>query len=85
MMPVADRTVDPSRPACDERRRDPIRDARPAAVIRPASRSATKGIVPIAPLMPTEIKVFGRYKGGAIRDGVLVSIGDIDAAPARAA
>jgi ATP-dependent DNA ligase len=28
---------------------------------------ATKGTVPIAPLMPAEIKFFGRYKGGTIR------------------
>jgi len=38
----------------------------------------------IAPLMPAEIKFFG-YKGGSIRDDVLVSIRDIAAAPARAA
>jgi hypothetical protein len=40
---------------------------------------ATKGIVPIAPLLPAEIKFFGRYKGSAIRDGVIMAIGDIDA------
>ena len=28
-----------------------------------------------------EIKYFGRYKGGAIRDGVIMAIGDINAAP----
>jgi hypothetical protein len=43
---------------------------------------ATKGIVPIAPLLPAEIKFFGRYKGGTIRDGLIMTIGDIDdAAP----
>ena len=31
--------------------------------------------------MPAEIKFFGRYKGGAIRDGVIMGIGDIDGAP----
>jgi hypothetical protein len=31
-----------------------------------------KGIVPIDPFMPVQIKFFGRYKGGAIRDGVLL-------------
>jgi len=46
---------------------------------------ATKGIVLIAPLMPAEIRFYGRYKGGSIRDDVLVSIRDIAAAPARAA
>jgi hypothetical protein len=41
---------------------------------------AMKGVIPIAPLMLAEIKFFGRYKGGAIRDGVLMAIGDIHAA-----
>jgi hypothetical protein len=36
--------------------------------------AAMKGIVPIEPFMPVQIKFFGRYKGGAIRDGVLLSI-----------
>ena len=36
--------------------------------------AAVSGIVPIAPLMPAEIKFFGRYKGGAIRDGVILAI-----------
>ena len=31
--------------------------------------------------MPAAIKFFGRYKGGAIRDGVIMAIGDINAAP----
>ena len=46
---------------------------------------ATKGIVPIAPLMPAEIKFFEWYKGGAIRGGVVMAIGATSAAPARAA
>jgi hypothetical protein len=30
--------------------------------------------------MPAEIKFFGRYKGGAIRDGVVMAIGATSAA-----
>jgi hypothetical protein len=54
---------------------------RSAAPIRPASRSGGKRHCAIAPLMPAAIKFFGRYKGGAIRDGVIMAIGDINAAP----
>jgi hypothetical protein len=32
--------------------------------------------VPLAPLMPVEIKFFGRYKGGFIRDGVVAAAGE---------
>ena len=35
---------------------------------------ATGGIFPIAPLLSAEIKFFGRFKHGAIRDGVLLGI-----------
>jgi hypothetical protein len=35
------------------------------------SGPATNGLVPIAPLLLAEIKFFGRYKGGAISDGVV--------------
>jgi hypothetical protein len=34
---------------------------------------------PIDPFMPVQIKFFGRYKGGSIRDGVLLSIDGDDA------
>jgi hypothetical protein len=63
-----------------------IRFEMPGRRPRPVQRAAlaTNGIVPIAPLMPAEIKFFG-YKGDSIRDDVLVSIRDIAAAPARAA
>jgi len=44
---------------------------------------ATSGIFPIAPVLPAEIKFFGRFKGGSIRDGVLLTIGA--SPPARAA
>lgn len=39
------------------------------------SGPATNGLVPIAPLLLDEIKFFGRYKGGAIRDGVVAAAG----------
>ncbi len=42
-----------------------------------------KGIVPIEPIMAAEIKFLGRYERGAIRNGVLLAIGD-DAMPAPA-
>ena len=42
---------------------------------------AAKGVIPIAPPLLAEIKYFGRYKGGAIRDGVIMATGDINAAP----
>jgi hypothetical protein len=32
------------------------------------------GVVPIEPGLVVRVKYFGRYKGGAIRDGVLVAI-----------
>jgi len=37
--------------------------------------------IPKSPPLLAEIKYFGRYKGGAIRDGVIMAIGDINAAP----
>jgi hypothetical protein len=37
----------------------------------PAGRG---GVVPIEPGVSVEVKFFGRYKGGAIRDGVLLSV-----------
>jgi hypothetical protein len=45
-------------------------DARRAAD-RPAGQG---GVVPIEPGVSVEVKFFGRYKGGAIRDGVLLSV-----------
>jgi hypothetical protein len=38
----------------------------------PATRS---GVVPVRPELVAEIKFFGRYRSGAIRDGVLLDIG----------
>ena len=32
------------------------------------------GIVPIEPVLVARVKYFGRHKGGAIRDGVLVGL-----------
>jgi hypothetical protein len=31
-------------------------------------------VVPIKPYLRAEVKFFGRHKGGAIRDGVLLSV-----------
>jgi hypothetical protein len=63
----------------------PIRfDARSVAVIRPASRSGDERLCADR-AADAEIKFLGRYKGGFIRDGVLVAIGAINAAAARAA
>ena len=34
--------------------------------------------------MPATVKFFGRYKRGAIGDGVLMAVGDVGARPAAA-
>src|ERR1700694_1682691 len=54
-------------------------DARSVAVIRPASRSGDERLCADR-AADAEIKFLGRYKGGFIRDGVLVAIGAINAA-----
>jgi hypothetical protein len=43
----------------------------------PAARwpSAALGHVPVRPELVAGVKFFGRYRSGAIRDGVLLSIG----------
>jgi hypothetical protein len=33
-----------------------------------------KGVIAVRPTLQTEIKLFGRHKGGAIRDGVILSV-----------
>lgn len=35
---------------------------------------ASRGVVPVPPVLTAEVKFFGRHKGGAIRDGVLLSV-----------
>jgi bifunctional non-homologous end joining protein LigD len=35
---------------------------------------AHRAVVPVPPMMRAHVKFFGRYKGGAIRDGVLLSV-----------
>lgn len=35
------------------------------------------GVVPIEPELSAEVKFFGRHKGGAIRDGVLLSVEEL--------
>jgi len=35
---------------------------------------AQKSVVPIPPVLRAEVKFFGRHKGGAIRDGVMLSL-----------
>jgi hypothetical protein len=32
------------------------------------------GVIPIEPVLVAEVKYFGRHKGGALRDGVLLPI-----------
>jgi hypothetical protein len=44
---------------------------RPAAR-RPATRS---DLVPVRPELVAAVRYFGRYRSGAIRDGVLLSVG----------
>jgi len=44
----------------------------------PAGRD---GVVPIEPALIAEVKFFGRHKGGAIRDGVLLGAGELAAPP----
>ena len=44
----------------------------------------TKGIVRIEPVMAAEVKLSGRYKDGAIRDGVILSIANRVAEPGMA-
>jgi hypothetical protein len=45
-----------------------------------------KGVVPIEPVLRASIKFFGRDKGGFIRDGVLLTLGQsINAAQKRTA
>ena len=46
--------------------------------------AAVSGVFPIAPVMPATVKFFGRYKRGAIRDGVLIPIRDVSVKPATA-
>jgi hypothetical protein len=46
-------------------RLDPLRDG-------PATRA---GVVPVRPDLVAGVKFFGRYRSGAIRDGVLHSVG----------
>jgi hypothetical protein len=78
----AARQVDPRPPVC--RRAPPRSGSRCPGRRRRFGRRAgpaTKGVIPIAPPLLAEIKYFGRYKGGAIRDGVIMAIGDINAAP----
>jgi hypothetical protein len=38
----------------------------------PATRS---GLVPVRPELVAGVRYFGRYRSGAIRDGVLLSVG----------
>jgi hypothetical protein len=38
------------------------------------SAAGENRVVPIEPGLCAEVKFFGRYKGGAIRDGVLLSV-----------
>ena len=38
--------------------------------------AAVSGVFPIEPVMPATVKFFGRYKRGAIRDGVLMAVRD---------
>ena len=33
-----------------------------------------KGVIPVQPMLMAEIKYYGRYKGGSIRDGVLLDL-----------
>lgn len=40
------------------------------------SGKPAKGIIPVRPLLMTEIKFYGRHKGGSIRDGVLLDLID---------
>jgi hypothetical protein len=47
------------------RRLDPLRSG-------PETRS---GIVPVRPELVAAVRHFGRYRSGAIRDGVLLSVG----------
>ena len=63
-------------------------DLRPAGQIRygfagkglwnelDALRSGTtrKGVVPVTPTLQAQVKFFGRYRRGAIRDGVILSL-----------
>jgi hypothetical protein len=38
------------------------------------------GVIAVEPLILVDVKFFGRHKGGAIRDGVLLSLRDRDSA-----
>lgn len=40
-----------------------------------SSRPARKGYIPVRPELVAEVKFFGRYHRGWIRDGVLLSVG----------
>jgi ATP-dependent DNA ligase len=46
------------------------------------SGPANKGIIPVTRTLRAQVQFFGRYKRGAIRDGVIFSF-QTDAAPAR--
>jgi hypothetical protein len=44
------------------------------------SSAGREGVVPIEPQLVAEVKFFGRHKGGALRDGVLLAIDEVPAA-----
>ena len=61
---------DPSSPPLSQASRGPIStNCGPGSLDR-------AGVVPIEPGLVVRVKYFGRHKGGAIRDGVLVAIID---------
>ncbi|HET9848694.1 MAG TPA: hypothetical protein VFR68_09090 [Candidatus Dormibacteraeota bacterium] len=55
-----------------------------AELDRRRAGEAVGGIFPVAPVMPATVKFFGRYKRGAIRDGVITAIEDVAAKTAMA-
>jgi bifunctional non-homologous end joining protein LigD len=52
--------------------------------LRAGSMGRRTGVVPIEPGLVVQVKYFGRHKGGAIRDGVLLALVDQPQTAARA-
>jgi hypothetical protein len=40
-----------------------------------AGTTPRSGVVPVRPVLVAAVQYFGRYRSGAIRDGVLLSVG----------
>jgi hypothetical protein len=48
-----------------------------------AGTATRSGLIPVCPELVAGVRYFGRYRSGAIRDGVLLSVGRPAAAAAR--